>query len=434
MSKAGIQHVKGLTQAPDGTALSSAERRVLKVIGELHRSEIWCAFPSMAQIGALAEMSVPHARRQVASLERKGVLRRISAVHDRHGSQTSNEYELVGLQAVPVAQAARDAVFRFARSRQAIQVPLNRGGRKKKAVAGSVSPPATAQMAVGAVYSPQRCDETSGAHEHAVPGQPSVLVLTPGVHEAEIAAAGSVFPPAIAVEKRPPMIAPPNHHDCPPQSPRLPLELLSELYEDKYPPVPPLKLSQREENYPVMAKARATASAEATATTPEGENAETEARPAEVSSSVPGRAGFRLVRGGRLPRDPAGRALRRAGLDGTDAALHDETTEVLRQGGISPERCKPRLRQAIEDALRLRCELTGCSASAAGKLAVERLRSYREHGRFLRITWAPLDFFRDGHWLQPGTWPVDRRAVHEARESNIGGHHGPFATQTVRSG
>lgn len=111
----------------------------------------------------------------------------------------------------------------------------------------------------------------------------------------------------------------------------------------------------------------------------------------------------------REPRDPAAA---RARMNGEDAALWDEVTEVLRCCGVSPESSGRKQRQAIAEALRLAMrevrrsagEAPGLSIAEAGEMARARWKEYRSCGPLMLAPSGVTKFFASGEWLNPQLW------------------------------
>jgi hypothetical protein len=141
---------------------------------------------------------------------------------------------------------------------------------------------------------------------------------------------------------------------------------------------------------------RTTASAKAKATTPV-------MRSAEASMERGGGSGMNSGRviPFRGRRDPE---IIRAGLDGFEAALFDETMRVLGECGMGPKSVTRRMRNAVEDALRARMESEQCSLADAGSYLTERWDLYVECRHSLTNLVEARRFFAEGYWLDDRRW------------------------------
>lgn len=369
MSFGAQKYVRTLRCAPDGSALSSAEKGILHAIAHDYRDELGFSFASTARLVEVTgrgpdEDAAPDVyeramengkrtvRRIVSGLVSKGLLRRHAAVRDR-GAQTSNEYEFPEWAVVVDASRhlkARAEAFKFPRERRA---PMQR--------------------------------------KHAAEAvQIAMVVSSPG---------GPVCPPSPGP-------------GCPP------IESFVDSYLDLLPLSPYQNGVGVEEVRPGIAKARATASAKATATT-NGQEAATPHAESEVVLSFPvGRADSAERRSGRARRWRRGAELDVLQLDGEAAAMAQEVARVMRDCGFTPGP----LEVTIADALALRMASIRCCLGDAGQLAVERWKLYCTEAPCLRWTVMPRKFFREGIWLAPKTWPYDHRKADELSRARVGMH------------
>jgi len=97
MSHAASAYVKELRVAPNGEPVSPTEKALLTVLADDHRKEVGFAWSSMKTIAANACMTVRTARRHIAELERKGIIRRVAMRREYDGGQSSNDYVFPGL-------------------------------------------------------------------------------------------------------------------------------------------------------------------------------------------------------------------------------------------------------------------------------------------------------------------------------------------------
>jgi hypothetical protein len=105
----------------------------------------------------------------------------------------------------------------------------------------------------------------------------------------------------------------------------------------------------------------------------------------------------------------------RSTLDGEEAAMWDEVSEVLRFCGETPHNSGRRTRRAVADALRLHCENSGASIAEAGDLARARWQEYRHVGPFLLSRCGITKFFATGEWLNPSLWRLSLRGQETLR-------------------
>lgn len=92
MSHKASDYVKHLVKAPDGSRINSTEKAILCQLADDHREESGVAFPSMKSIARRSCTSERNCRRVIASLEARGILRRIPTRRKKGGGQSSNFY------------------------------------------------------------------------------------------------------------------------------------------------------------------------------------------------------------------------------------------------------------------------------------------------------------------------------------------------------
>jgi hypothetical protein len=105
----------------------------------------------------------------------------------------------------------------------------------------------------------------------------------------------------------------------------------------------------------------------------------------------------------------------RSTLDGEEAAMWDEVSEVLRFCGMAPHNSGRRTRRVIADALRLYCDNSSASIAQAGDLARARWQEYRHVGPFLLSRCGITKFFASGEWLNPSLWRLSLRGQETLR-------------------
>jgi DNA-binding transcriptional ArsR family regulator len=105
----------------------------------------------------------------------------------------------------------------------------------------------------------------------------------------------------------------------------------------------------------------------------------------------------------------------RGTLDGEEAAIWDEVSEVLRFCGVTPHESGRRTRRAVADALQLHCRNSGASIAEAGGLARARWQEYRDVGPFLLSRCGTTKFFATGEWLNPSLWRLSLRGQETVR-------------------
>lgn len=399
MSKRAIKYAKALAnqhyhRSPLPALLIKREVTVLKALATWYNDDLRCAYPSLASLAIEAHMSERSCQRGLAGLELKGILRRLPGQAVRNGSQTSNEFEFPELGLVnendKVQAAARKRMFTLPRSRM---MPLQLSLVPKEV-------PVT-------VYSAGVVGGRSSVSDDSAELDGDLVSVSPaGLEECAVSEDSAACGNGV-------LVSPGGCQSVAPGvSPCHPVELYDDMNGDEEEPISSLGDADEVQKLPEHRRAKATARTTA--------NAKTGASEAQ---RVP------AERGGRTRQPRLGRGVRvedlRAKLDGEDVAFFDEVLRVLKCCGIAPERCNRNLRESLEDALRLRVEMHGCSVSDAGMLAVERLRGYRDVGWALTIRYSPTTFFRDGHWLLPDMWAYDRAAVERKRmggESTIGMH------------
>ena len=137
-------------------------------------------------------------------------------------------------------------------------------------------------------------------------------------------------------------------------------------------------------------------------------------RPAEIEKVKP------QVAEEEAPVDPIPAPVSRLTDRRSATTARKEADRVLLACGISPTDCTPALRKAVTSALVFRIESAKCSMTEAGAFAEGQLKGYRQSIPYLRYTWSFTTFFRDGHWLDPRVWPVDRKELDRVREAQIG--------------
>lgn len=107
MSHAANIYVKKLKAAPNGDVIPASERALLWYLADCHSEEAGgIAWPSMKTLAEHADVTTRHARRLITSLEKKGIIGCIAQARE-NGSQQSNSFYFVELQALPIAPATR---------------------------------------------------------------------------------------------------------------------------------------------------------------------------------------------------------------------------------------------------------------------------------------------------------------------------------------
>jgi hypothetical protein len=401
--------VKGLAKAktgPDGKPLSSAELRVLKALAYLHNEYVWCAWPSTHSLAQMTDMSQSHCRRTLAGLVQRGVLLRFFVESERWGETTSNEYEFVGLSHEDVSQETRDMVFKYKRTRAAVQLSLRRGGRQRK-LSGTSGERSAEQNELQ--------DVVAGA---SMADDARISVGGPDASVAEL-------DDCDVVEKSVGVVVGDNHSSCGGQPLWLPVESLRELHMDCIPPVFPHADAELCKSPPdaelqvclVMAKteARATASAKATATT-------SSLRSPSVSMEGTGKTGMssrgRVISISRGRRAPDVRSEREQ-LDGIEAALWDVMAHVLGRCGLALDNTRRSLRVGVMNAIQHHASSGDQSIAQLGdRMAAAWLR-YLEHSWALFRKVELRRFVADSYWLDDNRWDWDKRALREGKGSRL---------------
>jgi len=104
MSHQASRYAKNLVTAPNGEKITASEKLVLTQLADDHRMEVGVAWPSVGSLAKRCCLSKRQVRRNLASLERKQVIRRIAYRRDHDGSQSSNEYVFPALSHLPLAR------------------------------------------------------------------------------------------------------------------------------------------------------------------------------------------------------------------------------------------------------------------------------------------------------------------------------------------
>jgi hypothetical protein len=382
VSQAALDYVQGSAAVK---ALPAAEKLVLRQLAMLHNLQVNCAFAFISDIATLSLIGGKDPERQcrriLQRLEKKGFILRHTSVRN-NGSQTSNEYELLGLKAgMAVTEQMRQQMFTTPRTRVAAQLSLSLGD--------------------GAVVDGKERD-ANGSESSAVAGE------TPNRGD------------SLAVENDDEVSSLPRTPRCPPPPGRsgvsaldVVLEASKEVIPPYAPPAVPACAKSKSANQ--EQEQRTTASAKAKATTPV-------MRSAEVSMERGGEAGmsFGRVIPFRRRRDAEAE---RAQLDGFEAALFDVTMVVLGECGIAPKNVTRRQRIAVSEALRNEAERSGENLSALGAYAINRWDEYLKSAWALWRVVGVRQFFAEGYWLEQSghPWDWDKAALAERRNRGNAG-------------
>jgi hypothetical protein len=369
VSKAAWKHVRQLeAQRSDG--LTGAEVRVLRAVASYHHVGVACSFATVAALAAEAQMSVRHFRRLAGELCVKGVLRRHSAQRDCNGSQTSNEYELVGLDDAGASAEVRSRVFNVKRTRREFQQTPKAVQMRLPKAAGHADEFRNADS-----FASLRNDKRDGEENQNTSLEPApALCKSVGFVRGE----GDTM----SGEPRTP---------CPP------VESYEEWNEGIETPYAPLCDAQGvDEKLPDRGD------------WPPGPAAEAHGAPVAGASRA------------NVLRFPV-RQRRRRGLQGGDApvldgfehVLREETSRVLRECGVSPVSASRKTREAVSEQLRLRCESSGRGAGDVAHEAIASWAAYRSVAQVLAVTVGLRRFFVDGLVFDAKVWPWTR----EAREN-----------------
>jgi hypothetical protein len=387
VSQAALDYVQSSAAVK---ALPAAEKLVLRQLAMLHKLEVNCAFAGIPDITTLSLIGGKDPQRQcrriLERLEKKGFILRHKSIRN-NGSQTSNEYELLGLRAgTAVTEQMRQQVFTTPRTRVAAQLSLSLGdgavvGGKEDDANGSDS-------SAVADETPNRSESLAVGKQREVSPHPRTPRVSSSPRTAKVSA----------------------------------LDVVLEASKEVILPLPPLAV-------PVCAKSksanqeqeqRTTASANATATTQAMPKAEAATRFAGETGMSSGWAG--RVIPFRSSRDPE--ALR-SRLDGIEAALFDETMRVLGECGVGPKSSNRRQRNAVEDALRARMDRETCSMAAAGEYLVREWEAYVGSTASLAKVVEARRFFAEGYWQNRSRWDWSLEAkarMVQSSKASVGMH------------
>lgn len=142
---AAIDYARKLTEAPDGSRITSTEKNVLLHLALALNSDLSVAWPAMKTLSNDAGICKRHCRRVLASLERKKVIQRVYMRRDDTREQTSNEYFFPALGSPPQTPEAKARRLEIQKVSRTPMTPMTGRRGQSRPVAGdtSVRPPRT---------------------------------------------------------------------------------------------------------------------------------------------------------------------------------------------------------------------------------------------------------------------------------------------------
>jgi hypothetical protein len=191
---AAINYARKLTEAPDGSRITSTEKNVLLHLALAFNSEIGIAWPGIETLCKDACICDRHCRRSVASLERKKVIQRIPTRRNDKSGQTSNEYFFPALGSPPQTPEARARRLEIQTVSRTPMTPMTERRGQTRPTAADTSATrthATGCRLKGDMVSPFRAD-TSATWTHATggPGQTRPTAADTSVRPARTNATG----------------------------------------------------------------------------------------------------------------------------------------------------------------------------------------------------------------------------------------------------
>jgi len=95
-----------------------------------------------------------------------------------------------------------------------------------------------------------------------------------------------------------------------------------------------------------------------------------------------------------------------------DSAIDHAVDAVMMECAFTGKRGT---RRHIADAMRLVIAKRGTTPEKVRAGMVAAWLEYLAEIPMLAYVWSPRTFFRDGHWLNPESWPYDRSLLRELR-------------------
>lgn len=416
MSKRAFEAVK-VFEASGGLWLPRASWRALRILARFYHEALGFAFAGVPEFADEIGMSERHFRRVVAELVELGLVRRHAVQRLADGSDGSSEYELPWYREVQASDALRSRIFKTPRARLPAQERLALPAkdesklspwmlflarmRRKNAAWYNVTGQVVDHNAGDEGASPAGSSEPFDGDEG---GCPAVAIGDEGANPADFW--------VHLLEENPVERARLCQGDGAEPSGewgtgRQPVDLTKDYDVEKVNPYAPYRSGGG-----VWNRGKAAESREQHGRPTQSQKLACQCRGSRHSRCSPGR-----------DRQPRIRDLEahRQQLDGEDAALWDETTEVMRACGLSPEGSR-KIRRAISEALRFTVHESAAGGEfgistihRAGCLARERWREYQELGELLFAPVGLLRFFAEGVWLRPKMWRCDRSKLEEMR-------------------
>jgi hypothetical protein len=401
-------YVKQWAQSPAARGVKMAERSVLRAVALMVDAKVGFCYAPMAKIAEEALMpDERQARRSIALLERKGLVRRHVSVRSRDRSQTTNEYELPGMAGWDLRSGMREL--------DGVGTGGVAEGAERVDQASTVQSAGLVQESTAEAR--RRRQVFKIGRDRIAKDGPMQLPLerrrrpNPNLEGRGLGVEDGVDCPG----------GPGQQVSAPPGQQVSARDVVVDVVFEDIPTPTPIPGAGKVQKPLHDAKSReATAAATAAATTGAGEAA-------EAATGSRGRRSLSLARA-RVAGE-AGRAREADGANGfefgtgasrletgsREELLELEATRVLMACGIAPDASTRRLRAAVVDALRLRCEQTRVRdepgiVGEAGDLAVRRWNEYSAAAGARRLTYVVgvRKFFAGGVWLNPAVWPFER--------------------------
>jgi len=142
---AAINYARKLTEAPDGSRITSTEKNVLLHIALAFNSDLGVAWPAEKTLAKDACISERHCQRTVVSLEQKGIIQRVPMRRSDLGGQSSNDYFFPTLGSPPQTPEAKARRLEIQRVSRTPMTPMTgrRGQTRPTAADTSVRPART---------------------------------------------------------------------------------------------------------------------------------------------------------------------------------------------------------------------------------------------------------------------------------------------------
>jgi hypothetical protein len=114
---------------------------------------------------------------------------------------------------------------------------------------------------------------------------------------------------------------------------------------------------------------------------------------------------------GKPPKPPTPRQKRIA-----DALAVFEVQLVMRMCAWTDQNLAPVIHESLEQHRRRE----GISIAESAKLMVGNWNQYAADAKYLRYSYAPRNWIKQGHWCKPDSWPIDWQRIEHDQNKRIG--------------